>query len=127
MAETDEFQIWTARDNSDNICVISLANATGNVAGYCGSEEQTVKAGVPGSMQVGIADEGDTSVTVLQTYLLPDGADAAAAAKQIPGSQAFGQLVVRYGPMELERTTTISVPAENGEVSLTVFGRDSLS
>lgn len=125
IAESREFQVWEARDRSDNICIIAEAPSTGDTASYCGSEDHLKERGLSGWLQVGAADQGDTSITVLQTYLLPEGADVEWAAEHVAGSRTFGQLIVSYGAIDREQTTTIAVPAKNGEVLLQVFGRDS--
>lgn len=126
VTETERYSVWTARDRADNICQITYATPEGNAAAACADEKLFREVGLPSSMQVGVADEGDLGITTLQTYLLPEGVDVEAAAKAIPGSVAVDQLVVRYGPIELDRTTTISVPSKDGTFELRVFGRDSI-
>lgn len=126
LSETKNFAVWEARDRAKNLCVVTFATPEGNSSTACVSEEQFQKVGLGQSMQVGEAEQGDKGIPMLQTYLLPAGADAKSAAAQIPGSEAIDQLVVRYGPLELETTRTVSVPAKNGKLELTVFGRDSI-
>lgn len=125
-AESTDFQIWTARDKGQNICVISYARPEGSIASGCVGMEQFNKNGLAGSLQVGAAEQGDKTGIWLQTYLLPEGANAKVAADLIPGSEAEGQLVVRYGPIELERSARISVPSGDGAVDLQVIGKDSI-
>lgn len=124
--ESENYSVWTARDRAGNICVITQVVPEGNSGATCGNEEQFSKHGLPTSMLIGTAEEGDKGVPMMQTYLLPEGADAKAAAEMIPGSVNDGQLVVRYGTLELERTTVITVPSAKGQIELMVFGRDSI-
>lgn len=126
VTETENYSVWTARDRADNFCKIVYATPEGNASSACADEKLFLKAGLPSSMQVGIADEGDLGITMLQTYLLPDGVDAQAASKLIPGSTAVDQLVVRYGPLELDRTEIIGVPSDRGTFELRVFGKDTI-
>lgn len=125
-AESGNFRVWAANDRSKNICVVAMATLTGNASAYCASNEILVSRGISGSMLVGPAEQGDAGATVLQTYLLPESADILIAAEAIPGAEIFDRLLVRYGPMDLERTTVITIPGFPADVSLQVFGRDSL-
>lgn len=126
LADEKEFQVWTARDNAQNICVIVEAKETGNSASYCADQKLFQSKGVGGSMQVGVSEEGDTSVPMLQAYLLPDDADVSFATEQIPGAQLFGSLIVRYGPLVLEHSKIVAVPSKHGNIDLLVLGKDSL-
>lgn len=126
IAESDQYSVWTARDNKNNVCKIALATPEGNTGVVCVNQEQFKQSGLTSSMQVGTAEEGDLGITMLQTYLLPDAVDSAAVAELIPGSVTKGQLVVRYGPLDLDRTTSIKVPSGDGTFEMSVFGKDSI-
>lgn len=125
-AETQNYKVWTARDHAGEMCVISLAIPEGNGGATCANDGLFATGGLGGSMLVGTAQPGDRTVPMLQTYLLPDGADAKAAAEQIPGSVTYDQLVVRYGPIERPLSGVIEVPASNGTINLMVYGLDSI-
>lgn len=126
LTESEHYAVWSAVDRAGNTCEISVATPEGNTGVACVDKTKFEKIGLSASMQVGMSEQGDLSVVVLQTYLIPDGINAAEIAQQIPGSEVTGQLVVRYGKIDLEISETITAPSSNGDFQMVVYGRDTI-
>lgn len=124
-AESETYRVWTARDRAENTCVVSAAEPEGTRAAACGDDEHFAERGISSSLLVGSAGNGDLSPVWLQAFLLPEGAPAHVVAEQIPDSQTYGQLVVRYGSLPQFESQTIRVPGVDGDIELQLYGRDN--
>lgn len=114
--DTAAYKIWTARDWAEDYCMIVLALPEGTSSAACADEEEFsnyglgVAATVPGSQL-----SNNTSVTTVDAYLLPDGADMRIASEAIPGASIFGKIAVQYGPIVRSGASFASIPSTRGK------------
>ncbi|TQL43373.1 alpha-tubulin suppressor-like RCC1 family protein [Leucobacter komagatae] len=120
-AENERYTVWTARDQSEAICVIALVLPDGASNSYCARPDVFEASGVSGSMDSGTAASSEDSMQTLQTYLLPDAVEAEKAAKMIPGSKNYGQLLVRFGDFRQEESHLIELPSGDRTVEMLVL------
>ncbi|MGO3886694.1 MAG: RCC1 domain-containing protein [Mycetocola sp.] len=117
-AENENYTVWTARDQSEAICVIVLALPDGPSSSYCAEQKVFESAGISGSIDLRPAPGSEEPTQSLQTYLLPDAVDAERAAKMIPGSKAYGQMLVRFGDFRQDDSHVITLPSGDSEIEL---------
>lgn len=118
-ASGDQYSVWTARDEANNVCFIAAAVPSKDSGMVCGSEAQLGESGL--SMKIDIMN--DETAPSLQVYLLPLGVDANEVAKLVPGSTVEGQVVVKYGGLDRGRTESVTVPGARGDARIMLYGR----
>lgn len=123
VADTKNFQVWTATDRKGNLCTISLAIPEGNSGSVCTPKEEFEIHGSSSSVQVGTAEQGDLNTTYIQAYRLPPSVNVKAARASVLDSEVYGDVLVRYGQVDQRGTATVELPTRSGDsVELQLLG-----
>lgn len=98
VAESADYTVWTADDLAGERCLLVQSAGSNAVNAGCSPVAVLDRQGTAVSLNIPGKREA------LHAYLLPDGVNGQAAAKQIPGSEVCGQVLVRLGNFHAEKS-----------------------